>query len=281
MMGFLAQIIAWINVPTNVLGKVFLSPVELLPGWLSTTIISAVAGVLLLIIFKYTSNQTAIGRVRDNIKANMLALKLFKDSMVVTVQSQGRIFKGALLLLIHAVRPLLVMIVPVCLLLGQMGLWYQSRPLCLGEEAVVTMKLNGEPSSPWPSIGIEPTVAAEIITGPIRVISNREVHWKIRARENGYYTIAFQVDNQKVEKQLAIGDSMMRVSAERPGWHWAHIMLHPCEEPFSQDSIVQSIAIDYPERISHTSGTDWWIIYFFAVSLIFAVIFKPVFRVRI
>ena len=33
----------------------------------------------MLIIFKYTSKQSAIAAVRRQIKANLLALKLFKD----------------------------------------------------------------------------------------------------------------------------------------------------------------------------------------------------------
>ncbi len=280
-MNFLAQIIAWLNVPTNSLANFLLVPIGLLPGWLSNTVISAVTGVVLLIIFKYTSNQTAIGRARDNVNANMLALWLFKDSMVVTLQSLGRIFKGALLLLVHAVRPMLVIIVPVCLLLMQMCLWYQFGPLQPGEETIVTMKLNGEIDSPWPNVSIESTPAAEITIGPIRILSNREVHWKIRARESGYHHIAFQVDKRKIEKELAIGDGFMRVSVERPGWHWVDILLHPWERPFDQDSLVQSISIDYPDRISRTSGTDWWIGYFLLVSLIFAFVFKPVLKVRI
>ena len=112
-MDFFAQIITWINVLTNTLGRFVLAPVGFLPGWLSNTIISAVTGIALLIIFKYTSNQNAIGKVRDGIKANLLALWLFKDSIIVTLQSQGRVFKGAFLLLFHALRPMLVMIIPV------------------------------------------------------------------------------------------------------------------------------------------------------------------------
>ena len=129
----------------------------------STEQLSAVAGVGLLIIFKYTSNQSAIGRARDSIKANMLALKLFKDSILVTLQEQGRGFKGAMLLLVYAIRPLFVMIVPVCLVLGQMGLWYQFRPLLPNEEAIVTMKLNSEMNSPLPKVNIEPTPAVTIL----------------------------------------------------------------------------------------------------------------------
>jgi uncharacterized membrane protein (DUF106 family) len=280
-MDFLAQIITWINSPANALGKTILAPVGTLPGWLSNTIISAVAGVVLLIIFKYTSNQTAIGRARDSIKANMLALKLFKDSIAVTLQSQGRVFKGAGLLLVYAIRPLLVMIVPVCLLLGQMGLWYQFRPLQTNEESIITMTLNGEMDSSLPKVIIESSPAVEIEIGPVRSISKREVHWKIKVLENGYHNIVFQVDNQKIEKELAVGDGLMRVSPERPGWKWTDILLFPWEKPFSQESLVKSISIDYPDRISHTSGTDWWIGYFFVVSMIFAFIFKPVFKVRI
>jgi hypothetical protein len=51
--------------------------------------------------------------------------------------------------------------------------------------------------------------------------------------------------------------------------------MHPAEEPFAPDSIVQSVTIDYPDRLSRTSGTDWWLIYFFIASMVFAFISKP------
>ncbi len=280
-MNFFARIIIWVNVLINTLAKVLLAPIAVLPGWLSNTIISAVIGVALLTIFKYTSNQRAIGRVRDDIKAHMLALKLFKDSIAVTLQAQGRVFRGALLLLIHSVRPMLVMIVPVSLLLAQMGLWYQSRPLLPGEETVVTMKLDGNVETPWPTVSIEPTSATEVTIGPVRVFSKREMCWEIRACENGYHRIIFRVDKEQLGKELAIGDGFMRVSAKRPAWHWSDILLHPLEKPFGPDSVVQSISISYPDRSSRTSGTDWWLIYFFVASLVFALIFKPFLKVRI
>ena len=267
----------------NVLGKYALALIAVLPGWLSNTIVSAVTGVVLLIIFKYTSNQRAIGRVRDDIKANMLALKLFKDSIAVTLQSQGRVFKGAFLLLLHAIRPMLVMIVPVSLLLAQMGLWYQSRPLLPGEKTVVTVKLNDNVETPWPIdfASVEPTPAVEVMIGPVGGFSKYEILWEIRAVEGGSHRIIFDVDGQQFEKELAIGDGFMRVSAERPGRHWSDILLHPLEKPFRPDSVVQSISIDYPDRLSRTSGTDWWLIYFFVASMVFAFIFKPFLKVRI
>lgn len=282
MTRFLAQIIVWLNIVMNGLGRFLLAPlIGTLPGWLSNTIVAAVMGVLMLIVFKYTSNQQAISRVRDNIKANTLALKLFKDSMAVTLQSQGRLLRGALLLLVHAFRPLLVMIVPVSLILSQMALWYQSRPLRPEEFAVVIMKLAGEADASWPKVSLESTPAAEVTIGPVRVLSKREIYWEIKARENGNHSLVFRVDQDKVEKELAIGSGFMPVSLERPGWHWASILYNPREKPFPPTSVVQSISITYPDRPNWTSGTDWWIAYFFAASMVFALIAKPFLKVKI
>jgi len=277
----LAPVFAWINVVTNaVVGSLF-AMIGQMPGWLSNTIISAVMGVVLLVLFKYTSNQKAIGQVKDTIKANMLALKLFKDELQVTFQAQGRVFLGALQLLRHSLRPLFVMIVPVLLILAQMGLWYQWRPLRSGEEAMVTMRLNEGANDTMPDVQLMDSGAAHVIAGPVRIASKREICWQIRAGEEGRHEIIFQVGDQKIGKELVIGDELARVSAIRPGWEWTAMILHPIEKPFANDSPVHSIAIDYPDRTSWTSGTDWWMAYFFVVSIIFALIFKPFLNVKI
>lgn len=281
MTDFLAQIITWINTPINILGNYLLAPISYLHGWLSITIISAITGVVLLIIFKYTSNQKAIGQIRDNISAHMLSIKLFKDSFTVTLQAQVRIFSSAFHLLLYSACPLLLMILPVSFSLGQLGVWYQKRPLHIGETSIVTLKLNGISESRWPDISIETMPALEVLTGPVKVLSKGEVHWKIKANANGYHNIVFKTGKLRVEKELVVGDHFMRVSQKRPGWRWTDILLHPLEKPFKPKSIVHSISIDYPDRPSFTSGTDWWLVYFFIVSMLFALIYKPFLKVRI
>ena len=280
-MNFLAHIITGINIATNAMGKFLLTPIGVLPGWLSNTIVSAVAGVVLLIIFKYTSNQSAIGRVRDGIKANMLALKLYKDSIAVTLQSQGRVLKGSCLFLFHAIVPILVMIVPVSLLLAQLALWYQFRPLLPTEKALVTMQFNDKIISPWPTLSIEATDAVEVAAGPVRVLSKGQVYWEIEACENGYHRIVFNVGDKQFEKELVIGGGFTRLSTKRPGWRWSDVFLHPKEKPFGSDSLVQSVSIDYPRRFPKIFGIDRWIIYFFVASMVFAFLFKPFLKVKL
>jgi hypothetical protein len=280
-MSALAQIVAWLNVAANAVGRLLLAPAAAMPGWLSNTIVAAVLGLVMLVVFKYTSQQEAIRRVRNDIKAHLLALKLFPDSLGVTFRVQGRILWGALLLLLLAIVPMLVMIVPVSLLLGQLSLWYQLRPLRAGEEAVVTVRLAGQPETPWPDVQLEPTPAADVVLGPVHISNQREICWNLRARENGCHRLLFRVGGQPVEKELAVGEGFMRVSEERPGWCWWDILLQPAEPPFGPDSPVRSIQIAYPDRDSWTAGTDWWLAYSFAASMFFAFCFRPLLKVNV
>jgi hypothetical protein len=270
MIDIAVQLVAWLSAAANVVGRILLAPVSVVPGWLSATVIAAVTGVLLLAVFKYTSHQRAIKRVRNAIDADLFALRLFKDSARVALGAQGRILRGAGRLFVLALVPMVVMVVPVILILGQVALWYQARPLRPGEESVITLKLNGDDRAQWPTVELTPTSALDVAAGPVRVRSQREVCWRVTARQPGAHRLIFNVDGRDCAKELAVGDGFMRVSSKRPGWDWSEIMLNPAEEPFRRDSAVRSIAIDYPTRSSWTSGTDSWVIYWFIASMVAA-----------
>jgi hypothetical protein len=270
----LAHVAVWLSAAANLLGRFLLAPLAVLPGWLSATAVAAMTGVLLLGVFKYTSAQHSIKRARDDIDAHLLALKLFKDSALVALSAQGCVLKGAGRLFVLALVPMAVMALPVILLLGQLSLWYQARPLRVGEDAVVILRLKGDAASSWPKVSLRPTDAVNVAAGPVRARSNREVYWNITARRPGSHPLIFDVGGQGITKELAVGDGFMRVSSRRPGWDWWSILLYPSEVPFSPDDAVHSITIDYPERSSWTSGTDSWVIYWFVVSMAAALCFR-------
>lgn len=280
-MDVLAQLVVWLNTLANVLGKWLLAPIAFLPGWLSATAVAVVSGILLLLAFKYTSNQRAIKRIHNGIDANLLVLKLFKDSPRVALQSQGHLLVGAGRLFILVLVPAVVLILPVTLILGQLSLWYQHRPLTVGEEAVVTLKLTGIAGASLPEVQFVPTQGVEPTVGPVKLLSKREVCWNIKARANGYHRLAFQLGEETIDKELAVGDGFMRVSVRRPAWSFSDALLHPAEEPLRPNSPVRSIEIQYPARSSWTSGTDWWMTYWFAVSLLAAFGFRRLLQVNV
>jgi hypothetical protein len=279
-MDWLTSVIAGLNAAANAAGRV-LFPIGYLPGWLSATLVAVATGVLMLVMFKYTSDQRAIKGVRRGIRANLLAVKLFRDNIGLGFRSQGRVLLGALRLLLFALVPILVMTVPMVLLLAQLGLWYQAAPLPVGEEAVVTLKINGDTESPMPAVELLPNDAVEDVSGPVRVTSQREVCWNVRGRRPGYHRLQFRIDGQTVEKELAVGEGVMRVSTERPGRDWLKVLENPREEPFGPESPARSIGVEYPPRPTWASGTDTWVIYWFVVAMVAGFLLRGALKVNI
>ncbi len=277
----LTQIAVSLNSIANPIGQVLLAPIEWLPGWLSATLIGVVTGVLMLVVFKYTSNQSAIKRTRDQIKANMLALSLFKDDLGVSLRSQGRLLTGALRLILHALIPLAVLMIPMILILGQMSLWYQARPLRIGEESVVTVQLADESTDAVQAITLNTNDAVEVIAGPVRVSSKNMVCWKVMPIRDGQHQLEFKIGGETSLKEFVVGGAFEPTSQKRPAWDWNEVVMHPRETPFAPDSIVQSIEVTYPQRDALTAGTNNWVIYWFVISMVAAFVAKPFLNVNL
>jgi uncharacterized membrane protein (DUF106 family) len=278
---YLSLILTWINSIINAVSTPLFGWIGIVPGWMSNTIISAIVGVFFLLVFKYTSNQKAIGKVKDVIKANMLALWLFRESIIVTFKTEAKLFKSSIVLLLYSIKPVLIMFFPFILILAQLSIWYQKRPLNPGEEALVTVQFNNNIIAEPLKATLQPTNSIETVLGPVTISSKNQVLWKIRALEEGYHTIAFDVESKALTKELAVGNGFMRTSPIRPGYHPLDIIQYPAESPFPPESVVESVSIEYPDRNDSFAGTDWWVIYFIVCSIVFAYLFKPILKVKL
>lgn len=266
----------------NALGAVVLSPIAWLPGWLSATLIAVATGIAMLYIFKHTSNQTAIKRTRARINANTLALSLFKDNIWVTLRCQTRLLAGAVMLMVHALIPMAVMTIPMVLVLSQLALWYQVRPLRVGEAAIVTVQLaDSATQSTLDGMQLKMSEPVEVVNGPVRVTTKKMIVWDIRATQPGKHQLSFVDGGQTFDKELVADDGFRITSIKRPPMSASDMLLHPYEPPFGADSAVQSIHVSYPKRESWTCGTDSWLIYWFLMSMLAAFAVKPLLKVNI
>ncbi|MCK4340829.1 MAG: hypothetical protein KAY37_03805 [Phycisphaerae bacterium] len=248
-----------------------------LPVWLGLTVLSAVCGVFMLIAFRYTSNQTAIGRARDTMTANLLALKLYKDDIRVAFRSQRRLFAALLRWQWLMLRPIVILVVLLLPIFAQMGARYQWRPLYPDEQTTIKVCLNPEFNDP-PEVLLQASAGLVEVVGP--VAGDGELVWRVRGGEPGRHTLHFDTDGTVVEKELVVSENFERVSAKRPGRRWTSQILHPIESPLPADSPVQSIEILYGSVDSWIYGADWWILYFLEISMITALLCLPFFKVR-
>ncbi|MGB2985298.1 MAG: hypothetical protein WBE26_05395 [Phycisphaerae bacterium] len=279
----LSPVLAVVNPICTRIGDFVYALLGPLPVWLSLTILSVLTGIVMLIAFRYTSNQPAIGKAKDDIKANLLALKLYKDELRVTFQAQGRLLWAILRLQRYMLTPVLVMLAPMLLGLAQMGIRHQWRPLHPGEQTLIRMTLSRE-AAELTDVEIEPTPGVVVEVGPVP--GGGELVWRVRGGEPGRHTLRVIVgdnptgDGHAIEKELVIGSGFQRVSAVRAGSDWIAQLLHPVERRLPDTGPARSIEILYPGVDSWIYGANWWVLYFFVVSMITALIFKPLFKVR-
>jgi uncharacterized membrane protein (DUF106 family) len=115
--------------------------------WSAMIAVSLLTGLLMLFIFKKTSDQAGIRRVKNRIKAHLLELRLFKDSLGVSLKAQGQIVRANLRYMGYSLKPLLVMIVPLVLILIQLNFWFAYDCLQPGQEKGVhdiVFSISGE-----------------------------------------------------------------------------------------------------------------------------------------
>lgn len=273
----LSPLLSLVTPICTVLGDALYTLLSPLPIWLGLTLLSVAGGVVMLIAFRYTSNQAGIGRARDDISAHLLALKLFKENVRVTFRAQGRLLKALLRLQWHLLRPVLIMLLPMLLALAQMGVRYQHRPLRPGEQTLIRLRLKPHQAEA-PAAELEPSPGITESVGPVP--GGGELVWRIRAGQPGRYTLRLNVGGHEVEKELVVGEGLQRVSAVRPGHRWTTQILHPVEAPLPTDWPAESVEVLYADIDSWACGTDTWVVYFFVVSMISALLLKPFFRVR-
>src|SRR5216684_679249 len=100
-------------------------------------LLSFVIGLLMVVVFRYTSDQKAIRVAKDHLKAHLLAVRLFQDQLPVVLSSYGRILAGTGRYLQLAFKPLLYVIAPLTLLIVHMDRHLGFTPIETGKPFLV------------------------------------------------------------------------------------------------------------------------------------------------
>ena len=249
--------------------------------------ISALAGVLMLVLFKLASNQKKIRRSRDLINAHLLAMRLYQDEPAVMLASQRAVLKANLSYLRYAVVPLVFILPPIVLVMAQLELRWGAAPLRPGDEAVVKAVFDSyAPREPRLEVPGNTDVRVQapplVVTTPaLRIPYLNEVDWRIKAQVPGRYVVRVVAGPRSYPKEVVVGDGrrLAKVNAVSPANIWRRLF-HPGER--APGDGVKEITVIYPRREDKFFGvTVSWLVTFFVVSLVAAFAFKGILRTEI
>jgi hypothetical protein len=242
--------------------------------------ISLAIGLVMVIVFAYTSDQGAIRIAKDQLKAHLLALRLFQDQIQVVLRSYGRIVLATGNYLRLAFKPLLFVIVPMTFLIVQLDRYLGSVPLSTGQSFLIKARMDDPDSLIEASLQLPDGLTA---TAPaVHVPAESEVAWRVVAEKPGEYVVRVHVADQLFAKRVIVGSGMARLSSVRlRGKFWERIFVS-AEPALPGNKFVEAIDVQYPERNIAFAGLQWnWIWLFFVLSLASGFLFKSILGIEI
>ena len=268
-----------LNSLLNRVAEILLAPFAAMP-LAGLVFWGAVAGVLMTFVFKRTSNQRALADIADHTRAQMLAVRLFRDDLAVTFVCQLQLLKLIGLRLWHSLPPTLVMMVPFVLVLIQLALRYESLPLTTGDEAMVELQLSPDAWEQCQDTSLEAPAGVTLETPGLRDQRRHSISWRIGVQAASASALRWTVGEEEVDKSLAVSDSPRQltvVGQRRPGPGFWDQLFHPTEVAFSPSSAVRQVDVFYPHaRSTPCLGMNlpWWLTFMIA-SILAALVARP------
>ncbi len=248
--------------------------------WLGLVLISLLTGFVLLLVFRFTSNQRGIKAAKDRIISHLLEVLLYRDEMRVVLRAQARLLLDNLRYLGYALVPLAFMLIPVGFLLLQTDLHYGKRPLQVGEKTIVALRLK--PGIDLDQVSLSAPAGIALETESLRIPSLHEVDWRVRATAPGRHLLRFTVAGQEFTKEIVVGQNLTRVSTARVAPNLWEQFKHPGEPPLPHDLPALSAAISYPPaHLDFFGHSLHWIWPWLLISMAFGYALKGPLRIQV
>ena len=262
---------------------VFFKPFERFDPFWGMLVVSAVTGVLMLIVYKYTSNQAAIVRVKDKIKAHLLEAWIYREDVPLMLKAQGAVLLANLKYMALNLQPLVVMLIPVLILLVHLNFRYGMRPLKPGEETIVRTLRKTAVAATEMDESIRFSQGGVIETHGVRIEERGEVDWRIKAPQTGD-SLTITAGGREYSKKLQVGDFGQWVTPRSSVGGLSDAFFYPGDAPLPSDGVLERIEVTYPTQSPAIPCTNWrphWLIQYFVLSLIFGFALKGPFKVEI
>jgi len=243
-------------------------------------VVSLVVGFLMVVLFGYTSDQKAIGIAKDQLKAHLLAVRLYRDQIPVVMGSYGKILRGTGRYLKLAFKPLLYVIIPITLLMVEVDRYLGATPIPQNAPFLLTVHTTGGDALNDAMLGLPPEVT--ITAPPVHVPSANEIVWRLAGSKEGKYEVKIIVAGQSAAKAICVGGDLQRISTIRLRGQFWERMFSSAEPALPENSAIESISVNYPDRNIEIVGYGMnWIWLFFILSMVAGFIFKELLGIKI
>lgn len=266
--------------------KVFslaLSPLASINPFWGLTLVSVVAGVILVVVYGKVSNQAGLKRVKKGISAGIFESVIFRNDIRTCLKAQAGMLLGGCRYVGLAVPPLLILLIPSLFILAQLNARYGARALQPGESTIVSVAIPDEDAL------FETTLSAPkgfAVTPPLRDLDAQTVTWRVDVPASlattGKTTLTVSINGAKSDYPLYIGEQPTVLPTESHTSAWWQVLYPGADFPATLKQYAQSISITYPEQVVALGGVSMhWLVLFAVVSIVAGLIGSKIIGIEI
>ena len=217
---------------------------------LSLVVVSAIMGVVMMLLFKLASNPVAIRRAKRRMQAQLLALRLFGDEPVLVWRAQGRLLAANARYIGVMLLPIAAAAIPFVLGFPHLEALYGRAPLPVGSATVLTVRMRQPLSQPEPRL--EMPAGLRVETPGVRIPDVGkgvgEITWLLRAAGPVSAPVRIHVGEMEVTKTVQVESGHGYLDETRPAGALSWLQ-DPGEVPISS-SAIESVHVVYRRQLS-------------------------------
>jgi uncharacterized membrane protein (DUF106 family) len=255
---------------------VLLAPFRQMPPIVGLSVVSLVTALVMMLAYRFTSNQQKLADVKRRIAAALYEIRLFNDDLPAVFRAQAELMRHNATYVRLSLVPMLWMLVPIGLLVGHLEFRYGYTGLTPGQTALVKVLVrDGVTPASAGGATLDAPQGVSVLTPPVWFPASNEIAWRIRPDQPGEYELGARVGGQTFTKSLAVTGDVVRRSPVRVASGFLAQLMNPAERPIPDGAAVTAISVRYESRRVRIFGKDvHWLIVFFVASTVFALLLK-------
>ncbi len=246
----------------NILDQIFW-PILKLPPVFGLILISFVISLIVTIVYKYTTDQTVMKSLREEMKEHQKKAKELRNDPKKVIESQKKAMEANMQYMMRSFKPTLFTIVPIIIIFGWLSSHYGYYPL------EPNMDFNFTVSFESGSTGKVELIAPdefEVKSEKVQDVKN-ENYWTLNTKKEGKYTLQIKYLDKYHTKDIIITTEELKYT--------------PVNSDV-KDNHVKDLVLGNRERFSSLSFWVFpgWVVVYIIFSMIFSFALRKAFKLH-
>jgi uncharacterized membrane protein (DUF106 family) len=241
--------------------NVVFAPLLKLPAVWAIIILSLLISLIIILITKYTTDQTLMKNLKEEIKNYQNQIKELKNEPSKAMEIQKKSMEVNMKYMTHSLKPTLITFIPIILIFGWMSSTFAYENIKPQQEFSVTANFDKN------AHGNAELIVPDEVTitdGKLKKIENSQTTWALKG-EKGEHLLEFVYGDEKQQHSILITDEDK--------------YLNPAKKTSGS---IKSIQANHKKKVVLPIGyKDWfgWLGTYIIFSLAFTMILRKIMKV--